>query len=221
MGPARKQAGAAGEPPQARSRAPASASASASACTWASQASGPACPGFTLLETLAALAIVALLVMVAAPSWGAWQQRRQLQAEAEALWSSLALARAQALMRQQRVTLCPSAGGLACEPSDAAQGAWHVGWLVFEDRNRNGVREADEPVLQQRAASPRGVQIIGRSTLSQSIAYGADGGSEGVHGQFLAGTVLLCAPGQSEGWQLVLNALGRARLAKVAVPSCP
>ena len=48
--------------------------------------------GFTLLEMLAALAIVALLVLVAAPSWSAWQQRRQLQAEAEALLGSLALA---------------------------------------------------------------------------------------------------------------------------------
>lgn len=175
--------------------------------------------GFTLLEMLAALGIVVVLVLVAAPSWVSWQQRRQLQGEAEDLLGSLALARAQALMHQQRVTLCPSRSGQACD--GAGQGAWQEGWIVFVDHNRDGLREADEPLLQQRAASPKGVQIIGHSTLSQAIAYGSDGGSEGVRGQFLAGTMQLCAPGQSEGWQLVLNALGRARLAKVSVETCP
>ena len=181
--------------------------------------------GFTLLEMLAALAIVAVLVLVAAPSWSSWQQRRQLQAEAEAMLGSLAFARAQALMHQQRVTLCPSIKGEVCDAggsvSVALQGAWHVGWIVFVDGNRNGLREADEPLLQQRTASPRGVQILGRSNLSQSMAYGAHGGSEGVYGQFLAGTLDLCAAGQAEGWQVVLSSLGRARLAKVAVASCP
>lgn len=183
--------------------------------------------GFTLLEMLAALAIVALLVLVAAPSWSAWQQRRQLQAEAEALLGSLALARAQALMQQQRVTLCPSRTGAVCETtglglSEGAQAVgWELGWIVFVDRNRNGLREAEEPLLQQRPASPRGVHISSRSTLGQSMAYGADGGSEGVRGQFLAGTLAVCGAGQAEGWQLVLNPLGRARLAKVEVGTCP
>ena len=107
--------------------------------------------------------------------------------------------------------------------SDEQEEAWRwVEPLLNHWRgNRNGLREADEPLLQQRTASPRGVQILGRSNLSQSMAYGAHGGSEGVYGQFLAGTLDLCAAGQAEGWQVVLSSLGRARLAKVAVASCP
>ena len=195
------------------------------ACTAGRALERGSAQGFTLLEMLAALAIVAVLVLVAAPSWSSWQQRRQLQAEAEAMLGSLAFARAQALMHQQRVTLCPSIKGEVCDAggsvSVALQGAWHVGWIVFVDGNHNGLREADEPLLQQRTASPRGVHILGRSNLSQSMAYGAHGGSEGVYGQFLAGTLDLCAAGQAEGWQVVLSSLGRARLAKVAVASCP
>ena len=182
-------------------------------------------PGFTLLEMLAALAIVAVLVLVAAPSWSSWQQRRQLQAQSEAMLGSLALARAQALMQQQRVTLCPSRQGETCDAGGAvpaaSEGTWQVGWIVFVDGNRNGLREADEPLLQQHAASPKGVRMVSRNTLSQAIAYGVHGGSEGVQGQFLAGTLQLCAEGQQEGWQIVLNPLGRARLAKVALASCP
>lgn len=175
--------------------------------------------GFTLLDMLVALSVLLVMVLLAAPSALSWLQRRQLQDEAQALLGSLALARAQAVMHQQRVTLCPSHGGAACD--NATQGAWQGGWIVFVDTNRNGLREPDEPLLQQRPASAQGVQIMGRSTLSQAIAYGADGGSEGLHGQFLAGTVLVCAPGQREGWQLVLNALGRARLERVDTPTCP
>ena len=185
----------------------------------------PRAAGFTLLEMLAALAIVALLVLVAAPSWSSWQQRRQLQAEAEAMLGSLAFARAQALMHQQRVALCPSSQGEACDAGGAVpaalEGAWQRGWIVFVDGNRNGLREADEPLLQQRPASPRGVHITSRNTLGQSMAYGTDGGSEGVRGQFLAGTLDVCAASQAEAWQVVLSSLGRARLAKVAVGTCP
>ena len=93
-------------------------------------------------------------------------------------------------------------------------------WL-FVDGNRNGRREADEVLLQQRSASPAAVRIVGNSTVNHLVGYGAQGRSESLTGAFQAGTVRVCAPGQGEGWQVVLNAVGRPRLEKAGMPTCP
>lgn len=173
--------------------------------------------GFTLVEALVVLAVLATLLGVAAPGLSGWRERQQLQAEAEDFWNSLMLARAQALLHQQHVTVCAAPASGAC---DAAAG-WHAGWLVFVDGNRNGRREADEVLLQQRGASRAAVRIVGNSTVNHLVGYGAQGRSESLTGAFQAGTVRVCAPGQGEGWQVVLNAVGRPRLEKAGMPTCP
>ena len=65
---------------------------------WRSQAVHA--PGFTLLEALVVLAVLAVLLGLAVPGFQGMRERQQLQAEAEDFWSSLMLARAQALLRQ-------------------------------------------------------------------------------------------------------------------------
>ena len=175
------------------------------------------CSGFTLVEALVALAVLALLLGLAVPGLSGLRERQQLQAQAEDFWNSLMLARAQALLHQQHTTVCAASAPGVC---DAAAG-WQAGWLVFVDGNRNGQREADEPVLQERGRAPVAVRIVGNSTVSHMIGYGAEGRSESLTGAFQAGTVRVCVPGQGEGWQVVLNAVGRPRLEKAAMPTCP
>lgn len=172
--------------------------------------------GFTLLESLVTLAVVSVLIGLAVPGLAGLRQRQQLQAQAEALWNSLMLARAQALLHQQHVTVCAASGGLC----DAAAG-WHAGWLVFVDGNRNGQRESDERLLEQRGAAPAGIRITGNSTVSRVVGYGAEGRSETLSGAFQAGTVRVCAAGRSEGWELVVNAIGRPRLERADPVVCP
>jgi prepilin-type N-terminal cleavage/methylation domain-containing protein len=62
--------------------------------------------GFTLLEVLVVLALLAVLLSLAAPSFIGLRQKHQMQSQAEQLQASLMLARSEALRRQQRVTLC-------------------------------------------------------------------------------------------------------------------
>lgn len=173
--------------------------------------------GFTLVEALVVLAVLAVLLGLAVPGLTGLRERQQLQAQAEDFWNSLMLARAQALLHQQHTTVCAASASGVC---DAAAG-WHAGWLVFVDGNRNGRREANELLLQQRRSAPAVVRIVGNSTVSHMVGYSAEGRSESLTGAFQAGTVRFCAPGQSEGWQVVLNAIGRPRLEKAAMPTCP
>ena len=168
--------------------------------------------GFTLVEALVVLAVLATLLGVAAPGLSGWRERQQLQAEAEDFWNSLMLARSQAMVQQERVVLCPAASATACD----AQKRWDQGWLVFVDRNHNDSRDADEPVLQSRGALPAGVLLQGNNTVHGGVRYGPEG-----LGQGLSGTLTVCKPGVPEQWKVVINSLGRPRMDKLDAADCP
>lgn len=178
------------------------------------QAHSHAGRGFTLVEAIVAMLLLGVLVALAAPSLAGLRQRQELRGVAETFWNSLVLARGQAMARQQRVTVCAQSTTGSCDPS----GPWQGGWLVFVDVNRNGQREPDEPLLQRQGALPKGISLVGNSTVRRVLAYAEEGRSVSVSGGFLAGTLSLCRTGQSQGWDVVINAVGRARLVQAVCP---
>ncbi len=176
-------------------------------------------PGFTLLEALVVMALIGLMVSLAAPGLWALRQQHQLQAQAEALWSSLVLARSEALRRQQRVTVCARmayAQGKACDPG----GVWQQGWLVFADANDNAQLDAGEALIEVYNAVPTPLRLTVTSTVKAYFSYNPQGRSATVHGAFMAGTWRFCRPGSDSGWQVVSNALGRPRLEKASSAGC-
>jgi len=172
--------------------------------------------GFSLVETLVVLALLAIVLGLAVPGVAALRSRHALQAVAEDVWNSLMLARSQALVHQQRVVLCPVASGNTCN----VLGQWQQGWQVFVDSNHNGQRDAQERILQSRSALPPGVNLRGNGTVGQAVAYDADGRSEGRHGELLSGTLAVCRAGLNEGWKIVINALGRPRMEQAEAADC-
>ena len=174
--------------------------------------------GFTLLEALVVMALLGVMVSLAAPALSALRLQHRLQAEAEGLWSSLVLARSEALRRQQRVTVCARAQGQAsaCDPS----GDWQQGWLVFADANGNAVRDADEALVEAHAAVPHPLRLTASITVKAYFSYSAEGRSTTPQGAYMAGSWRFCRPGAETGWQVVSNALGRPRLEKISVSDC-
>ena len=175
--------------------------------------------GFTLLEALVVVALLAILVAMGAPAMSALRQRHQLQAQAEGFLDSLVLARSEALRRQQRVTLCPRAqiagGRLRVSEVD-----WQQGWVVFADGNDNALPEEGEAVIEIHAAMPQGITLTVANTVKGYFSYGSEGRSTSLNGAFMAGTWRFCAPVLGEGWLVVSNAMGRPRLEKNATAAC-
>jgi len=186
--------------------------------------------GYSLIEMLFILFILAMLCGTVALSFQGLQSRVHIQAASEALLSDVLSARAEALRRERRVTLCAAALDPSLQPSlptaCASSGttvAWHQGWLVFEDTNSNGVWNEGEPLLQQRMRINSKISATGNTTVSRYVSFGASGRSLSLNGAFQAGTISFCESGAKakEGWLLVVNAVGRARLEKGQIAICP
>ncbi len=88
--------------------------------------------GFSLIELLIAMALGVVLMSLAVTAFNGVQARRAVDAAVAALFSDLALARAEAIRRGNFVTICQSSDGTLC--SDQPD-LWHKGWLLFEGRN--------------------------------------------------------------------------------------
>ena len=76
--------------------------------------------GFTLIELLLVLSVLAVIATIAAPSMRSLLQVNYLRLESGRLLTALNLARSEAIMRNEPVSLCPSAMAdaySACRPS--------------------------------------------------------------------------------------------------------
>ncbi|WP_052691767.1 GspH/FimT family pseudopilin [Teredinibacter purpureus] len=106
------------------------------------------CHGFTLLDLITAMAITAILVTVAVPSFDSYVRKNAVFSDRKMINSALMSARYEAVARNKTVSICPSGTGENCD------GDWNEGWIVFQDDGadhsgtaRDGVRNGDEEVV--------------------------------------------------------------------------
>lgn len=84
--------------------------------------------GFTLVELMVTMAVVAILAAIAAPSFSSLIRNNRLATSVNDLVVDLMLARSEAAKRGVRVSVCASSSGTACAGTD-----WAVGRIVFVD----------------------------------------------------------------------------------------
>ncbi len=85
--------------------------------------------GFTLIELMITISIVAILLTVGVPSLKTFMQGNQLIASTNELISALHVARSEAIKLNSRVSICSSSNGKSCSGSSS----WKEGWIVFVD----------------------------------------------------------------------------------------
>lgn len=178
----------------------------------------PRSRGFTLVEMLVALAILAILLVPAVHFGRRTLDSMRLSAFTNAFLSQMHLARSEAIKRRGPVALCKSPDGASC----AAEGGWEQGWIVFHDSDGSGTREAGERIVHRVEALPAGFRVRGNAAVGRYVSFASTGATRTTSGAFQAGTLTLCrtSGAATEARQIVINAVGRPRVRKVQVGRC-
>ncbi len=120
--------------------------------------------GFTLLELMVTVAVAAILLALALPSFQQTLRSNRVATSTNALLGALALARSEAIRTTHTSSLCASSSGTACG------GTWTDGFLVWTDSNANGVLNAGETVKFS-----HGSESISLTGAGNSITFDARG----------------------------------------------
>lgn len=137
--------------------------------------------GFTLIELLVTVALMAILMVVAVPSFTTFQRNSELSSFSNTMLAALNAARGEAMKRGRYAMVVPANGS-----------SWSSGWVVFVDLDRSqSYSEADDFTLLTRDAPPSYLSISGNNTVSASppyIMFDASGYSKTKSGGFGAST---------------------------------
>lgn len=123
--------------------------------------------GFTALELLITMAVAAILMATAVPTFKSYTWNLRLKTAIESLRTDLSLARNRAISMNATTVVCPvldptSGGELTC----ANVTEWQQGWMVFADSNEDRQRQALEPILKKAG----GIEFL---NISSSLARNA------------------------------------------------
>jgi len=176
--------------------------------------------GFTLIELMMVLVIVAILAAIAGPSFRDTIERNRRFFTIEQTLALLAQARGEAVARSARVHVCPSSDGLTCIDSS---NVWSPGVIAFVDDGGGDAAcgTANDGVWQKAsscedgvkviASYPDGVDVYGPAPSGSSesvIVFDADGGASS------AVTLEICdRNGVTAASGIVVNVSGQLRLA--------
>jgi type IV fimbrial biogenesis protein FimT len=136
--------------------------------------------GFTLLELMTTVAVVAILTALGTTSFKYVTNTNRVASEVNGLLGDIQYARGEAIKEGQTVTICTSTNGATC----AGTTTWHSGWIVFSDTNGNKVVDPGEPVRRAQRGLAGGDTFNASNAIS-AITFNREGFAMGLPGTIL------------------------------------
>jgi type IV fimbrial biogenesis protein FimT len=163
--------------------------------------------GFTLIELMVAIAVLAVLLAMGLPSFQYSLRSNRVATATNEMLASVSLARSEAIRSTAGGGVCSSSDGAACN------GGWGDGWLVWADTNADGTLDAGEAVLRY----SRGNGRLTANGPNEAIAFDARGRRRAAADQALTLRPSDCG-GHELQRTLTINAAGQVRTVKGACP---
>jgi type IV fimbrial biogenesis protein FimT len=149
----------------------------------------PAHAGFTMIELMIVVSLLAILAAFAFPSFQSFIASSRLTAESNELLSGMNLARSEAVRVQRRVLLCRAGATGGVVNFSATNGCvttadsepWQA-WAVFVDENSNGAMDGTERIVRVQAITGNALEFISNDGLAAAgnrIAFRPDGMARG------------------------------------------
>ena len=128
--------------------------------------------GFTLIELMVVITIIAVLLVVAPPTFQKQVKDSRLSASTNNLVRGLMTARSESLGRNDYVTICRrNADGTAC----AGSGGWEQGWIIFVDADADGAVDNGEEILYREDVLPANITARGTAGAASAVVYRPNG----------------------------------------------
>lgn len=133
--------------------------------------------GFTLVELMVTMAIAAILLTQAVPSFRAMIANNRITTQVNELVTAINYGRSEAAKLNTRVVLCRSANSNTGSPScGGTANTWTTGWLLFADRNANATFESGtDTLIRAGAPASSGIQVRTNSTSNNNLEINANG----------------------------------------------
>lgn len=119
--------------------------------------------GFTAIELLIVITILAVLTALAGPSFGPMIERWRTNQAVNNITSTIYVARSEAIKRGGKVSVRKIANGTdGCTFASTNQ-EWSCGWIIFVDTDEDGNLDAGEEILQS-FQMPTSVNIMNNNS---------------------------------------------------------
>ncbi len=166
--------------------------------------------GFTLIDLLITLSVISILLTIGLPSVSTQVQHTRVKTATNSLLEAINLTRTQAVFANKRATI-------------RKQNEWSDGWEIFIDADNDGIRDANEKLIQTQAKL-NSIKIIANRPISNNVSYIGTGESRHASGTnrggFQAGTFTVCSTTKGKGFELILARGGRVRVAEIEEEKC-
>jgi type IV fimbrial biogenesis protein FimT len=182
--------------------------------------------GFTLIELLIVVALSAIMMTLAVPSFQNMVANNRITSHTNELVMAINMARSEAVKRNVRVILCRSADPAASPPScGGSANDWTTGWLLFASGDANTTyQEGVDTLIRVGEAARTGIQIHTNGTSDNNLQINSNGSTNEAGG---TAAFAICDDRDSDGdfdeqWgrQIQVSPSGHVRLIRAPIPNC-